>query len=390
MAFETLRRLIQHEAAGGFILLAAAVFALILANSALAGFYSNFLDLPATIQVGMFKLSKPLLLWINDGLMAIFFLLIGLEVKRELLAGELSSVRRATLPVIAATGGMVVPALVYVLLNAGDSYALRGWAIPVATDIAFSLGVLALLGSRVPASLKVFLLALAIADDIGAILIIAVGYTDDLSLLPLALAAASLACLIMFNLLGVTRLSAYILLGLFLWVCVLKSGVHATLAGVALGLIIPLRTTEKHGQSPLRHLEHVLHPWVIFGIMPLFAFANAGVSLEGFTVDSIVQPLPLGIALGLFLGKQLGVMSFAWAGVRLGLAHLPKATGWLSLYGVACLTGIGFTMSLFIGTLAFPDSQSAAAVRIGVLIGSVLAALFGYAVLRFAMARTAP
>jgi Na+:H+ antiporter, NhaA family len=390
MAFETLRRLIQHEAAGGFILLAAAVFALILANSALAGFYSNFLDVPATIQVGMFKLSKPLLLWINDGLMAIFFLLIGLEVKRELLAGELSSVRRATLPVIAATGGMVVPALVYVLLNAGDSYALRGWAIPVATDIAFSLGVLALLGSRVPASLKVFLLALAIADDIGAILIIAVGYTDDLSLLPLALAAASLACLIMFNLLGVTRLSAYILLGLFLWVCVLKSGVHATLAGVALGLIIPLRTTEKHGQSPLRHLEHVLHPWVIFGIMPLFAFANAGVSLEGFTVDSIVQPLPLGIALGLFLGKQLGVMSFAWAGVRLGLAHLPKATGWLSLYGVACLTGIGFTMSLFIGTLAFPDSQSAAAVRIGVLIGSVLAALFGYTVLRFAMARTAP
>jgi Na+:H+ antiporter, NhaA family len=285
---------------------------------------------------------------------------------------------------------MVVPALIYVLLNAGDSYALRGWAIPVATDIAFSLGVLALLGSRVPASLRVFLLALAIADDIGAILIIAVGYTDDLSLLPLALAAASLACLIMFNLLGVTRLSAYILLGLFLWVCVLKSGVHATLAGVALGLIIPLRTTEKHGQSPLRHLEHVLHPWVIFGIMPLFAFANAGVSLEGFTVGSIVQPLPLGIALGLFLGKQLGVMSFAWAGVRLGLAHLPKATGWLSLYGVACLTGIGFTMSLFIGTLAFPGSQSAAAVRIGVLIGSVLAALFGYTVLRFAMARTAP
>jgi NhaA family Na+:H+ antiporter len=389
MALEALGRLIRHQAAGGFILLVAAVFALILANSALVGFYSSFVDMPATIQVGTLKLSKPLLLWINDGLMAIFFLLIGLEVKRELLAGELSSVRRAALPIIAATGGMVVPALIYVLLNAGDPYALRGWAIPVATDIAFSLGVLALLGSRVAASLKVFLLALAIADDVGAILIIAVAYTDHLSLLPLTLAGAALASLVTLNLLGVTRLAGYIVLGLFLWICVLKSGVHATLAGVALGLVIPLRTPDKHGQSPLRHLEHVLYPWVTFGIMPLFAFANAGVSLEGFTVDSIVQPVPLGIALGLFLGKQLGVAGFAWAGVRLGLAHLPKATDWFSLYGIACLAGIGFTMSLFIGTLAFPGNESAADVRMGVLIGSLLSALLGYAVLRINMARIA-
>jgi NhaA family Na+:H+ antiporter len=389
MVLEALSRLIRHEAAGGFVLMAAAVLALILANSALAGFYNSFLEVPATLQVGMLKLSKPLLLWINDGLMAIFFLLIGLEVKREFLEGELSSIRRAALPAIAATGGMVVPALIFVLLNAGDPYALRGWAIPVATDIAFSLGVLALLGSRVSASLKVFLLALAIADDVGAILIIAVAYTDHLSLLPLSLAALALGGLVMLNLLGITRLAGYVLLGLFLWVCVLKSGVHATLAGVALGLVIPLRTTDKYRQSPLRHLEHILHPWVTFGIMPLFAFANAGVSLKGFSVDSIVQPLPLGIALGLFLGKQLGVMSFAWAGVRLKLAHLPRETGWLSLYGVACLAGIGFTMSLFIGTLAFPGNQSAAAVRMGVLGGSLLSALLGYAVLRLAMARMA-
>jgi NhaA family Na+:H+ antiporter len=389
MPFEALGRLIRHEAAGGFVLVGAAVFALILANSALAGLYNSFLNVPASIQVGMLKLSKPLLLWINDGLMAIFFLLIGLEIKRELLEGELSSIRRAALPAIAATGGMVVPALIYVLLNAGDPYALRGWGIPVATDIAFSLGVLALLGSRVPASVKVFLLAIAIADDVGAILIIAAAYTDHLSLLPLGLAGVCLVGLVMLNMLGVTRLADYLLLGLILWLCVLQSGVHATLAGVALGLVIPLRTTDNHGQPPLRHLEHTLHPWVTFGIMPLFAFANAGVSLEGFTLDSMVQPLPLGIALGLFLGKQFGVVGFAWAGVRLGLAHLPKETDWLSLYGVACLTGIGFTMSLFIGTLAFLDSQSAMEVRMGVLIGSLLSALLGYAVLRFAMARTA-
>jgi NhaA family Na+:H+ antiporter len=389
MALEALGRLLRHEAAGGFVLLTATVFALILANSPLAQLYSSFLDVPITIQLGMLKLSKPLLLWINDGLMAIFFLLIGLEVKRELLVGQLSSVRRAVLPIVAAIGGMMVPALIYVLLNAGDTDALRGWAIPVATDIAFSLGVLALLGTWLPASLRVFLLALAIADDVGAILIIAIAYTDHLALLPLAFAASGLSGLVMLNLLGVTRLAGYILLGFFLWVCVLKSGVHATLAGVALGLVVPLQTTKEHGQSPLRRLEHVLYPWVTFGIMPLFAFANAGVSLEGFTVDSFMQPLPLGIALGLFLGKQLGVLGFVWAGVRLGLAHLPKEIDWLSLYGVACLTGIGFTMSLFIGTLAFPGNESAAAVRMGVLVGSLLSALLGYAVLRIAVAQTA-
>jgi len=372
---------LRLEAAGGIILVIAAVVALVWANTPAASAYFSLLDTPLAVRVGALNIAKPLLLWINDGLMAIFFLLVGLEIKREVLQGELSSARQAALPGIAALGGMIVPALVYVVFNWGNAIALRGWAIPTATDIAFALGVLALLGNRVPASLKIFLLAVAIIDDLAAIIIIAMFYTAELSLLALALAFVGVAALVVLNTLAVTRIAPYILVGVFIWVCVLKSGVHATLAGVAVGLAMPLRIGDATGDAPLERLEHSIHPWVTYGILPIFAFANAGVSLAGIAPSTALGPLPLGIALGLFIGKQVGVLGVSWLAIRLKLASLPDQATWAHLYGVALLTGIGFTMSLFIGTLAFPDPAFGASVRIGVLAGSVASALCAYAVL---------
>jgi len=378
-----IKRFLDLEAASGLLLMLAAALALVIANSPLAPTYDRLLSLHFAITIDEKGVDKPLLLWINDGLMAVFFLLVGLEIKREALAGELSSWSKAALPVIAAVGGMAVPALVYLLCNLGSPATLDGWAIPAATDIAFALGVLSLLGDRVPQSLKIFLLALAIIDDLGAIVIIAFFYTADLSLLSLGLAAATLAVLLGLNRLGVRSLAPYLLVGLVLWLCVLKSGVHATLAGVAVAAFIPLSKRPGETDSPLERLEHGLHPWVAYAIMPLFAFANAGVSLGGLSFGALLEPLPLGIALGLFLGKQAGVMAFAWAAVRCRLAQLPDGVDWRAFYGVACLTGIGFTMSLFIGTLAFYEKPDAGVgVRVGVLVGSIAAALLGYFWLR--------
>lgn len=372
---------IHHEAAGGIILLAAAVLALVLANSPLAGLYDRFLETPVTVRIGDLNLDKPLLLWINDGLMAIFFFLVGLEIKRELIVGELSSFDRALLPAVAAVGGMAVPALVYVALNWTDPVALKGWAIPAATDIAFAVGVLALLGSRAPTSLKVFLLALAIIDDLGAIIIIAVFYTADLSVTSLQLATVGILGLIALNVRGVTRIAPYALVGLFIWVCVLKSGVHATLAGVIVALAIPLRVYGATPYSPLEQVEEHLHPWVAFGVLPLFAFANAGVSVQGLTLAALAAPIPLGIALGLFIGKQIGIFGATWLAVRSGLCRGLDDATWPQVYGVAMLGGIGFTMSLFIGLLAFPEPQHAADIRIGVLVGSLASAIAGYVLL---------
>jgi NhaA family Na+:H+ antiporter len=376
---------LEHEAAGVAILLAAAALALVLDNSPLSIAYESLLKTPVAVRVGELAIDKPLLLWINDGLMAIFFFLIGLEIKREMLEGELSTLQQASLPLFAAVGGMAVPALIYVLINWHDASALDGWAIPSATDIAFSVGVLTLLGPRVPTSLKVFLLALAIIDDLGAIIIIAVFYTSKLSVLALALAFAGIAGLIALNLGNVTRSAAYAIVGVFIWVCVLKSGVHATLAGVAVALAIPLNDGSADGTGPLERMEHALHPWVTFAILPLFGFANAGVTLPALSLDSLFSPIPLGIAAGLFVGKPLGVMLFVGAAVLLGLAKLPDGARWLDVLGVSVLTGIGFTMSLFIGTLAFDSPQAAADVRIGVLCGSLLAAAAGYLILRMSL-----
>ena len=371
---------IQHEAAGGIVLLAAALMALALANSPLAWIYDALLNTPVSVRAGAFAIDKPLLLWINDGLMAIFFFLVGLELKRELLVGDLSSIRRALLPAIAAVGGMAVPALVYVAINAGNPAGLRGWAIPAATDIAFAVGVLALLGPRVPPSLKVFLLALAIIDDLGAIIIIALFYADGLAPAALGLAFIGIAVLCAMNRAGVRTFAPYVIVGFVMWACVLKSGVHATLAGVALALAIPL-DRDVEGASMLERAEHAVAPWVHFGVAPIFAFANAGVSLAGVTIATALAPIPLGIAAGLFLGKQLGIFASTWAAVRLGFGDLPTGASWRQVYGVAILGGIGFTMSLFIGTLAFPDPAFAAPVRVGVLLGSFASAFAGYALL---------
>jgi Na+:H+ antiporter, NhaA family len=378
-----LTSLLRHEAAGGVILLAAAVLALLLDNSPLEWLYDRLLETPVSVRVGTIGIDKPLLLWINDGLMALFFLLVGLELKRELLIGDLSSWRRAVLPLIAALGGMLVPALIYTAINAGNPAGLRGWAIPAATDIAFAVGVLALLGPRVPPSLKIFLLALAIIDDLGAIIIIALFYTRDLSPVALGLAAVGGVTLWGLNRADVRSFTPYVLVAVFMWVCVLKSGVHATLAGVALALAIPLRGAVG-APSMLERLEHGLQPWVKFVIAPLFAFANAGVSLAGFKLSTVLAPVPLGIAAGLFFGKQLGIFAATWLAVKLRLADMPTGASWRQVYGTAALGGIGFTMSLFIGSLAFPDPANALAVRIGVLVGSLVSGLLGYALLRSA------
>ncbi|HEY8194385.1 MAG TPA: Na+/H+ antiporter NhaA [Hyphomicrobium sp.] len=378
---ETNAKGVSREAAAGLTLLAAAVLALVVANSPLREAYDGLLATPLTIGAAPLVLSKPLLLWVNDGLMAIFFFLVGLEIKREALRGTLSSRKAASLPLIAALGGMIAPALIYSAINWDNDVALRGWAIPAATDIAFAVGVLALLGRRVPQSLKVFLLALAIIDDLGAILIIAFFYTSDLSLSLLALAFAGIAILAFLNHLSVLRVWPYLLVGAFVWVCVLKSGVHATLAGVATALAIPLTGINKKQEGPLEGLERRLSPWVTFLILPIFAFANAGVSFANMAVTELFSPIPLGIALGLIVGKPLGIYGFARVAIGSGLGAKPDGATHMQLFGTAILGGIGFTMSLFIGMLAFPDIQTSYDVKLGVLAGSLVSAIAGYVVL---------
>lgn len=376
-----LRDFLDDEAAGGIVLMFVAALALVVANTPLADGYFALLRL----KIG----GLDLLHWINDGLMVVFFLLVGLEIKREMLEGELASWPLRLLPGIAAAGGMIVPSLIYAACNWDNALELRGWAIPAATDIAFALGVLSLLGSRVPASLKVFLATLAILDDLGAVIIIAIFYTADLSPMALGLAASVFSFLAILNRLGIRRLWPYLTLGFVLWVLVLQSGVHATIAGVALAMTIPLRrprgqSAEKGAEAaaPLVRLEHRINPWVAFAIVPIFGFANAGVSFAGMSLAIVTQSVPLGIALGLFVGKQIGVFGATWVSVKLGFAEMPAGAGWMQIYGVSLLCGIGFTMSLFIGALAFPMAPNLAdAVKVGVLAGSTLAALAGWFVL---------
>ena len=378
-----LQRFFSSDASGGIILIFAAALAMLLANTdATSGIYHFFLETPVQLRVGALEINKNMLLWINDALMAVFFLLIGLEVKREMIQGALASRRQAVFPVVAALGGMIVPALIYLAFNAQDPITREGWAIPAATDIAFALGVLALLGSRVPPALKIFLMALAIIDDLGAIVIIALFYTSDLSLLSLGVAACAILVLAALNLCGVRRTGIYILVGVVLWTAVLKSGVHATLAGVIVGFFIPLK--EKHGRSPAKRLEHVLHPWVAYLILPLFAFANAGVSLQGVTIDGLTSVLPLGIIAGLLIGKPLGISLFCWLALRFRVAQLPEGTNFQQIMAVGILCGIGFTMSIFIASLAFGtvDPELINWAKLGILIGSLLSAVIGYYWLR--------
>jgi Na+:H+ antiporter, NhaA family len=367
------------ESAGGMLLAGAALLAMALANSPLEGLYAGFLDTPVEVRIGAFDIAKPLLLWINDGLMAVFFFLVGLELKREALEGELSSVSQVLLPALAAAGGMLAPAAIYAWINWSDPVTLHGWAIPAATDIAFALGVLSLLGDRVPVGLKVFLLTLAILDDVGAIVIIALFYTADLSGVSLGVAGVALAGLLALNRLGVKRAAPYLLVGLVLWASVLKSGVHATLAGVALAFFIPRKAA--------RMLEHDLHPPVAYAILPLFAFANAGIALAGVSLASFFEPVPLGIAAGLVAGKTIGIFTVSFLAIRLGWAKMPEGANWGALLGLALLCGIGFTMSLFIAGLAFEATagEYALQTRLGILGGSLVAALGGYALLRAAL-----
>lgn len=373
-----IRNFLSQESAGGILLMIAVALAMILANSPLAGMYQGFLDTEMQIRVGSLDIDKTLIHWINDGLMALFFMLIGLEVKRELLEGALSSREQASLPTFAAIGGMVFPAAVYLIFNYSDPITQVGWAIPAATDIAFALGIMALLGSRVPVSLKVFLLALAIIDDLGVVVIIALFYSTDLSTISLMIAAAAIVGLVGLNRKGVTALAPYGVLGLILWIAVLKSGVHATLAGVIIAFCIPLRA--KDGSSPSESLEHGLHPWSTFIILPIFAFANAGVDLGGMSLSSILSPVPLGIALGLIIGKPLGIMLFSVLAVKLKLAVLPDGVGWKQIMPVAVMCGIGFTMSMFISSLAFVSEGQMYGdyARLGILLGSFASATIGY------------
>lgn len=370
------------EASGGLLLMAAAVAAMIVANTALAAGYQSVLGTYLTVSFGEGGLSKPLILWINDGLMAIFFFLIGLELKRELLEGKLKNARDVILPGAAAVGGMALPALVFVYFNWGIPETINGWAIPAATDIAFALGVLALVGSRAPTSLKVFLLTLAILDDMGAIIIIALFYTANLQAQFLLYALVPLAAMLYLNLKQVHRMAPLIMLAVVMWYLVLMSGVHATLAGVVAAFLIPLK--DKWGKSPLHSIEHGLAPYVLYFIVPVFAFANAGVVLQGLSFSDLLQPLPLGIAAGLVVGKQVGIFGIVWLVVKSGIARKPYGANWLHIYGVACLAGIGFTMSLFIGSLSFADEVLMNQVRMGVLSGSLVSGLLGYAALMLA------
>lgn len=369
------------ESAGGILLLAAAIIAMLVVNSPLANFYSALLDTTVAFQVGALSIDKPLLLWVNDGLMAVFFFLIGLEIKREVMEGELSSFSQVVLPGMGALGGMAVPAAIYIWMNWGDPVALDGWAIPVATDIAFALALLGVFGARVPTSLKIFLLTLAIFDDLAAIVIIALFYSGDLSLSALLVGAVALFVAASMNMLGVTRTSSYILLGIVLWIAVLKSGVHATLAGVLIAFCIPMRDAQ--GESPLRRLEHDLHGPVAFAILPIFAFVNAGLSLSGMSIDDLTNPVTSGIVSGLFIGKPVGILAFVWLAVSLRFARLPSNVNWTQLLGVAFACGIGFTMSLFIAGLAFEHGSGGyfGGDRLGILVGSILSAIAAYGLL---------
>ena len=378
----------RSQSAAGLIAVTAMLLAFSLANSRMEDWYRLVHHLPVAVQVGSLVIDKPLILWINDGLMVFFFLLITLELKREILDGQLSTPRALAAPGFAALGGMVIPALIYTLFNSGDPLAMRGWAIPTATDAVLALTVLALLGSRVPVSLKVFLTALAIFDDIGAILIIAVFYTDQIAAPSLVLAAVGIVGLFLLNICNVARTAAYSVIGLFLWVAMLESGVHATLAGVAIGLAIPLRLVRGNKAfSPLHHVEQHLHPWVALGIVPVFAFFNAGIPLSASAFDALISPESLGIVLGLFFGKQIGVFGATWLAVRFHLAKMPEDANWWQLYGVAVVAGIGFTMSLFVAGLAFNDPETIRAARLSVVVGSLLSAIAAVVIMRHAASK---
>jgi len=376
---------IQKESSSGIFLIFTTILALILSNTFMSTLYESFLHIPVEIRIGSLHLDKSLYHWVNDGLMSIFFLLIGLEVKREILEGHLSSLSQITLPGIAAVGGMVVPAGIYLMFNQDNPTALDGWAIPTATDIAFALGILSLLGKKVPVSLKIFLMALAIIDDLGAIVIIAIFYTTNLSMLSISIALISLVVLIVLNIFGVAKKGAYFIVGVILWISVLKSGVHATLAGVTLAFTIPLNAKDENGQliSPLKEIEHNLHFWVAFFILPLFAFVNAGVNFTDISLSQMGGSVPLGIMLGLFIGKQLGVFGFSWIAIKLKLATLPENSKMKQLFGVSVLTGIGFTMSLFIASLAFEDSSIFQYTdKLAILVASFISGIVGYLVLK--------
>lgn len=377
------RALADSNTAGGILLIVASVLAMVFANSGLSGIYNEVLNLPLVVAIGGFEISKPLVLWVNDGLMALFFLMIGLEVKREILEGHLSELNQVVLPGIAALAGVVVPALIFAALNREDSFAIRGWAIPSATDIAFALGIFSLFGRHLPQSLKMFLLSVAIFDDIAAILIIALFYSGELSTLSLMVAGFGLVALFILNRLRVAYISIYILVGLVVWAAVLKSGVHATLAGFAVAWFIPIKVRNQYEYPMLPALEHNLQPWVAFFILPFFAFVNAGVNLTGIGLDDLLAPVTLGIIAGLFLGKQLGIMGVSWICIRLKIARMPERANWTQLYGVSILAGIGFTMSLFIGGLAFEGDSTGMAdkVKLGVLVGSLLSAVLGAVIL---------
>ncbi len=385
---EAWRDFLRLETAGGLILVLAAILAMVLANSPLEDLYVKTLNLKFTVMIEDFGVSKPLLLWINDGLMAVFFLLVGLELKREVVEGQLSRADQVALPALAAIGGLAIPAVIYWLINRDNPQGINGWAIPTATDIAFALAILSLLGSRVPASLKVFLTTIAIFDDLAAIIIIAVFYSADLSTASLATAGAGIAVLFILNRLGVQSLAAYLIVGTFIWLFVLKSGVHATLAGIVVAAFIPLKANDDH--SPSRHLEHILHPWVAYGVLPVFAFANAGVSFAGVSSDAVLGTVSTGIVLGLFFGKQVGVFGMTALAVGLGIAKKPEGASWAMLYGIALLCGVGFTMSLFIGSLAFEHGgfSQGAALRIGVISGSVASAFCGWLVLHLSLPKS--
>ena len=379
---------IKKESASGLLLIFATVMALIFSNTALSPLYQSFLYIPVEVRIGPLQLSDPLYHWINDGLMAVFFLLVGLELKREVVEGQLSSPDQIVLPALAAIGGLAVPAVIYWMINRDNPQGINGWAIPTATDIAFALAILSLLGSRVPASLKIFLTTIAIFDDLAAIIIIAIFYSADLSTVSLAAAGAGIVVLFVLNRLGVQSLAAYLIVGLFIWLFVLKSGVHATLAGIVVAAFIPLKSCDDH--SPARHLEHILHPWVAFGVLPVFAFANAGVSFAGVSSDAVYGTVSMGIAAGLFFGKRVGVFGTTALVVGLGLAKKPEGSSWAMLYGIALICGVGFTMSLFIGSLAFEHGgfAQATALRIGVIAGSVVSGFCGWLVLHLSLPKT--
>lgn len=381
----------RMESASGILLMFAAALAMVLANSPLASWYGLIIDTPVQVSVGELVVAKPLLLWINDGLMAIFFFLVGLELKREVMEGELSNMRKVVLPGFGAIGGMLVPAAIYLFINRGDDSATSGWAIPAATDIAFALGILSLLGSRVPITVKIFLTSLAIFDDIGAIVIIAAFYTAQISFVSLLIAGLCIPVLFALNRYGVSSRTFYLAIGVVMWVAMLKSGVHATLTGVILALFVPMRDKTDPDARPLQEWEHDLHSLVAFIILPIFAFANAGISLAGVGFEQVMHGVPLGITLGLFVGKQVGVFGMCWIAIKLKLTDMPEGMNWVSMYGTGILCGIGFTMSLFIGSLAFESTgiDMIFDERLGILIGSLLSGIFGYLLLRYSFNKDA-